>query len=91
MRELKNVLEALLKDMGLDRPVLQNRSLLVWSDVVGEAVADNTTPEEVKHGILRVKVSTPVWRNEIALQKKEILKKLNEALGKKVIKDIKLI
>lgn len=59
--------------------------------MVGKAVAENTTAEEVKHGTLIVRVSTPVWRNELALRKGEILNKLNEALGKKVIRNIRLI
>ena len=91
MEEIKKILEKLLMDTGIETPVLQNRSLLVWSKVVGETIAKNSSAEEVKHGKLIVKVSTPVWRNELILRKKEILEKLNKALGKKVIKDIKLL
>jgi len=91
MEEIKKTLEKLLMDTGIETPVLQHRSLLVWSKVVGETIAKNSSPEEVKHGKLIVKVSTPVWRNELILRKKEILEKLNKALGKKVIKDIKLL
>jgi len=91
MKELKNILDSLLINMGIEKPIMQNKSILIWKDVVGETIAKNTEPEEVKHGTLIVKVSTPVWKNELMFKKKEILEKLNNVLGKKVIKDIKLV
>ena len=91
MEDIKKVLNKLLKSTGIDKAVLQNRSLIIWNEVVGEAVSNNATAEEVKHGTLVVRVRTPVWRNELSLRKREILHKLNKALGEPVIKDIKLI
>ena len=91
MQKLGKAINSMLKSVGIDRAVQQNESLLIWEKVVGTTVAENTTAEEVKHGTLIVRVSTPVWRNELAIRKGEILNKLNDALGKKVIRDIRLI
>ena len=76
---------------GLDRAVRQNKALFLWSDVVGKSVAKNCTPEGVKQGVLIVRASTPVWRNEIAIKKKEIIEKLNKKLGKETIKDMRVL
>ena len=91
MQELKAILDSVLKNAGIDKAVLQNKSLILWDEVVGDKIAEHTSAQDVKHGTLRVRVATPVWRNELALRKKEILKKLNNRLGKKVIKDIKWV
>ena len=91
MQKLGKAINSMLKSVGIDRAVQQNESLVIWEKVVGTTVAENTTAEEVKHGTLIVRVSTPVWRNELAIRKGEILNKLNDALGKKVIRDIRLI
>ena len=91
MQDLKTVLKKLLVNNGIEKAILQNESLTLWKDIVGEAIGNNTTPEEVKHDVLIVRVSTPVWRNELMFRKKEILEKINKTLGKKVIKDIRLI
>ena len=91
MQPLKSALSTALKQGGLDRAIRQNKALLIWENIVGKAVAKNCTPEEVKHGILIVRASTPVWRNEIAIKKKEILEKLNKKLGKETIKEIRVI
>ena len=82
MQPLKSALSTALKQGGLDRAMRQNKALLIWENIVGKSVAKNCTPEEVKHGILIVRASTPVWRNEIAIKKKEILEKLNKKLFK---------
>ena len=91
MQELRKIIQTLLADTGIEKAVLQHKSLLIWKEIVGETIANNSEPSDVKHGVLTVKVSTPVWRNELVFRKKEILEKLNKVLGKDVIKDIKLV
>ena len=91
MEQLKSALNAALKREHLDKAMRQNKALFIWEDVVGKSVAKNCTPKEVKHGILIVRALTPVWRNEIAIKKKEILEKLNTKLGKETIKDMRVL
>lgn len=91
MQSLKSALNTALKQGGIDKAVRQNESLFIWEEVVGKAVAKNSTPEEVKHGVLIVRGATPVWRNELVLKKTEIVNKLNERLGGRIIKDLRVI
>ena len=91
MEQLKSALNTALKREHLGRAIRQNKALFIWENIVGKAVAKNCTPEEVKHGILIVRALTPVWRNEITIKKKEILEKLNSKLGKKTIKDMRIL
>ena len=91
MEKLKLALNTALKRGGLDKAARQNKALFLWNDVVGKSVAKNCTPEGVKHGVLIVRASTPVWRNEIAIKKKEIIEKLNKKLGKETIKDMRVL
>ena len=91
MQQLKSALNTALKQEGLDSAVRQNKALFIWEEVVGKAVAKNCIPEEVKHGTLIIRALTPVWRNEIAIKKKEILEKLNTKLGKEIIKDMRVL
>ena len=91
MEQLKSALNTALKKGGFGRAVRQNKALFIWNNIVGETVAKNCIPEEVKQGVLIVRTRTPVWRNEIAIQKKEIIEKLNRKLGKKTIKDLRVL
>ena len=47
MQKLKAAINNLLKAAGLEAGVSQNKALLVWDDVVGAKVSENTTPENV--------------------------------------------
>ena len=91
MQELSTALNTAMKQSGIDRAVRQNRALFVWEEVVGDTVAKNCSAEEVSRGTIVVKASTPVWRNELALKKKEIVDKLNTVLGENLIKDMRII
>ena len=91
MQKINAAINNLLKAAGLEAGVSQNKALLVWDDVVGVKVSENTTPERVEAGTLYIKASNPTWRQELMFKKEEILKKLNKKLGEKTIKEIKFI
>jgi predicted nucleic acid-binding Zn ribbon protein len=63
----------------------------LWPIAVGKKIAENTTVQNVEHGTLLVHAASPVWAQELQLQKKDILSKLNKTLGKKTIKDIRFV
>ena len=91
MQELKSAINTFLKKAGLEKGVSQNNALLVWKEVVGERVSQNTTPEKVESGTLYIKTSNSTWRQELVFKKTDIIKKLNNTLGKNTIKEIKFI
>lgn len=91
MQSIKITIDSMLRRFGIDNAIAQNNALNIWNDVVGETVAKNAIPDRVEHGVLIVKVSSPTWRQELYFQKDEIIKKLNNKIGKKVIRDIRFI
>ena len=91
MQELKAAITGFLKKAGLEKGVSQNNALLIWKEVVGEKVSQNTEPEKVESGTLYVKASSPSWRQELVFKKTDIIKKLNKELGKNTIKEITFI
>jgi predicted nucleic acid-binding Zn ribbon protein len=91
MQSLKLAIDSMLKKFGIEKAVSQNKAINIWNEIVGEKVAKNTEPERVEHGVIIVKVSSPTWRQELYFQKEEIIKKLNNSIGKNVIRDIRFI
>ena len=85
------MLNTYLFKMGLDVGVNQEQAVNIWPTAVGEKIAENTTVQDVKHGVLFVRANSPVWAQELQFQKKEVLFKINSALGKKTIKDIRFL
>jgi predicted nucleic acid-binding Zn ribbon protein len=91
MQSLKIAIDLMLKRFGIDKAIAQNKALNIWNEIVGDTVAKNTQPDRVEHGVIIVKVSSPTWRQELYFQKKEIIQKLNNTIGKNVIRDIRFI
>jgi hypothetical protein len=60
----------------------------VWNEVVGKAVARNAQPERIRNGTLFVKVSSPVWMQQLQFMKDLIAEKLNQRLRAAIVKNI---
>ena len=91
MERLKISIGAFLKSAGLEKGVKQNNAILIWDGVVGATIAEKTIPEKVEHGVLTIKTENASWRQELLFKKSEIIKKLNQELGKKTIREINFI
>ena len=91
MQSLKIALDSMLRKFGIENAIAQNNALNIWNEIVGEKVAKHTEPNRVEHGVIIVKVSSPTWRQELFFQKNEIIKKINNTIGKNVIRDIRFI
>ncbi len=61
----------------------------LWDDVVGKAIAENARPAAFKGKLLLVHVSSSPWVHQLQFLKREIIQKLNAALGQDLIEDIK--
>jgi len=90
LKTLKSALDKLLKKYGIEEEVWQAEAILIWNDVVGKTIASHTEAHKVSYGKLFIKVDSPVWRNELLFQKKEILARINRRLQKTKIKEIVL-
>ena len=61
----------------------------IWNRAVGEAVASNAQPWAFKGTLLLVHVSSSTWLHHLGFMKDEILEKVNDALGRKMVEEIK--
>ena len=88
---LKNILSEYLNR----EPIKKINNIIniqnIWTEVVGKTISINTEIIEVKNKTLLVKTKNPIWRNELSLQKTDLLKKLNNNKHINNIKDIRFI
>ncbi|MCX8043593.1 MAG: DUF721 domain-containing protein [Desulfobacterota bacterium] len=78
---LHDVLSSLFRDLNIEDKMTYRGILPIWRKVVGEQIACNAYPAAVRGNILFVNVANSVWMQQLAFMKKEILDKLNTALG----------
>ncbi len=57
----------------------------IWAQLMGPAVAANTTDIRVERGVMYVHISSSVVRNEVFMRREELKDAINEALGVRVV------
>jgi len=67
---------------------LKNRVFLAWDEAVGVA-APHAHPFRFRGSTLIVEVTAPVWLTELSMRKMDIINRLERAVGKKVVEDIR--
>lgn len=85
---LKNEIDNFMNYIGLDNKMQELQILNIWKECVGEAIANYSSPLEIKKGKLFVRVENAAWRYELSLKKAQIIDKLNNSFKKKLIRDI---
>jgi len=82
------ILADVVRDLGLSKKLSEQRAVVEWSDIVGRRVAEHARAVRVDNGKLFVEVDSPVWSQELTLMKRDILRQINDRLGRKAIDDI---
>ena len=86
--KLSELLPQVLAEQHLDRRLDETQAALLWRESFGESVARYTTKVYVRVEVLYVTLSSAVLRNELLCCKEALLMRLNEKMGRRVIKDI---
>ena len=75
---LAEALTSYFKQSGLTKRVQQAGIIEEWAELVGPQIAMVTTPDSITpDGVLRVRVATAAWANELSLMSPKILARLN--------------
>jgi hypothetical protein len=88
IERLGDVLETSLKRLDLNARLDDYGVWTIWNQAVGTAIARNAQPEKIRNGTLMVKVSSPVWMQQLQFMKEMIAAKLNDQLKSDVVKNI---
>ena len=91
MQHIGTALKKAIQARGLEKGLSQQKAIDVWEEVVGVPVSKNTEALSAEHGLLTIKTTNSAWRQELQLQKKTIIQKINKKLDKNIIKDIRFL
>jgi predicted nucleic acid-binding Zn ribbon protein len=91
MSSTGEILHKVIQRLGLKKRFQEEEILKAWHEVVGDFLAAHSEPVQLKNATLYVRVIQPTIRYELdRVWKPDILRKLQERFGKKIIRDIKL-
>jgi hypothetical protein len=88
IEKLGQVLEKSLKRLELSAHLDEYGVWPIWNEVVGPTIARNAQPERIRNGTLFVKVTSPVWMQQLQYMKEMIAERLNQRLGTDTVRNI---
>ena len=85
---LSEILDEILRENHLDIGLDAARARAAWKEAMGEAVDKCTMALHFDKGTLQVKLSSAVLRNELFMNRRVLIERLNTHIGRPVIKNI---
>ncbi len=86
-----DILPLVLERLGLEGRMQEAGLGKEWKRIVGESVAQRSSPGRVRDGVLTVKVSNNVWMQEIRFLRESIVEKINGMFPGLKVGDIRLV
>jgi predicted nucleic acid-binding Zn ribbon protein len=90
MKKITSAVDKIVMRIAGKHAMEEYRAFQSWNRIVGDVIAKVAVPQRVQNGILYVSVKNSTWRQELMMQKPEILRKYAAAFGPGIIKDIRL-
>ena len=85
-----DLLPKLMQQLGLSERLRENEVIDAWKQIVGEFIAAHSAPVSLRAGVLFVRVLQPALHYDLEqVSKIDILRKLKQRFGGKVIRDVR--
>ena len=85
-----DLLPKLMKQLGLSERLRESDVIDAWKGIVGEFIAAHSAPVSLREGVLFVRVLQPTLHYQFEqISKAEILRKLKQRFGTKIIREIR--
>jgi hypothetical protein len=85
---IEDILKEFVKTNNLQSGLDKVNVREAWTNLMGNGVNNYTTAIELKHETLYVQLSSSVLREELSYGTEKIVKMLNEAIGKDVVRKL---
>lgn len=84
-KKLADIVNLYVKKKGYEKRLKEERILTTWGEVTGATISANTQAVRFRDGTLFVSTKTPSWSHELTLIERDLVSKINKALGQKVV------
>jgi hypothetical protein len=91
MAELSQVLDGVLRQAGLGHLPHEDKLRRNWEKLMGKKASTIASLDSLKGWVLKVRVESAVWRQELAFQRDPIKRRANEILGAELVKEVVLV
>lgn len=87
-RNIGQIINDLLQHENLDVALDEHRASALWPEIVGDGINRYTIRRYVNDGVMTVYLSSAALKSELSLVRASIISRINEALGREIIREI---
>ena len=87
-QKIGDIINKLMKNPKLSIKLDKIDAIEAWEEIIGKPLHKYINEQKIYKGILYVKIKSSVVRNELSYEKSNLIKKINDKLGKDIISDI---
>ncbi|MDQ1267327.1 MAG: hypothetical protein QG635_2481 [Bacteroidota bacterium] len=87
-QSLSGALEDVIRTLGLEDDVLEERIKQAWTDIVGEKISEIAKVKKFEKGKLIITTESSTWRAELTLRRDKLREDINKKIGKLGVTDI---
>lgn len=88
---LGEALEGVIEERGWGTEVNVHLLLGRWAELVGDAVAQHSTPEAYRDRVVVVRTTSTNWAAQLRLMAPQIVAKMNASLGQGTVKRVQIL
>ncbi len=82
------LLDGVLGDLGIRQKLSEYQAVLAWEQAAGPDLARHARALRVRRGRLELAVPSGVWRTQLSFSKQQLIKRVNELMGRRVVRDL---
>ena len=83
-----SIIEEMMERAGMTDDYLRQRVCYLWAEVVGQSINRYTSRRFVEGDRLHVFITSASLKNELLYLRPSLVRRLNEAVGQEIIKDV---
>ncbi|MEY5068195.1 MAG: hypothetical protein RLZ47_57 [Bacteroidota bacterium] len=90
-KSIKEALEQLLQVYKLRRKFDETSLIAAWPELMGSAIANRTKEIYIRDKKLFLRIESSVIKNELLMMRSQILEKMNDKAGARVVEEMILL
>jgi predicted nucleic acid-binding Zn ribbon protein len=83
-------IEAYLQEYNLKEKSQMEKLISDWPRIMGKPIAENTERLWYSEGVFHLKISHPMWKQELLMARTNIKQMLNKELGQDLITEVRI-
>ncbi len=88
---INNILNELIESRDWRKGIAEGNLFSDWREIVGEEIADHSTPITLYEGKLTIQTSSTAWSTQLRLMNDELLRKIRQSAPGAVVDDLIII